>query len=481
MPSACRRHRPRRAAQRGSLLIVAMLLAAIIGIALTSYLKLSRTTLEVAARSFLQNAAVNLAETGLEYALYSLNQQQSGGVPLATAWAGWTTDSSAHTAVRTFPASGYYEPVPNARGTVRVFVSNYDVVAGAPVLVAKATVNPGDSSQAVVKYLQVSLSRRSLWGFGLVGKTWVHLNSNARADSWISDPDANPATAALAYAVGLRRDNGSVGTVSAANGALALDSNAEIFGTANTGGGTVTTNSNVRIYGSTSPGTPKVDPSRVHTDFTFTFPPITVPSPATVNILTSSITGNTTLPAATHLKNAADNRYYYRFGVGTNINMDSNKTLTITDSVVLLFENHAGVQTIHTSSNAHFNVTAGKTVEIYTNGNIALDSNNNLNVGNEAKNLRIYGTSTTAQSFVLSSNVNIYGCIYAPFATFTIDSNCKLQGSVIANTIQMDSNAVFHYDESLGNLGGSGGYRVNRWRELRTPAERASTPAGASF
>lgn len=481
MPRDFTRFRPRQHSQRGSLLIVAMLLAAIVGVALTSYLRLSRTSLEVAGRSFLHNAAVNLAETGLEYALHSLNQHQSGGVPLATAWSGWSTDNTAHTAVRLFPATGYYEPVPNARGTVRVFVSNYDVVAGAPVLIAKATITPGNSSQAVVKYLQVTLSRRSLWGFGLVGKTWVHLNSNARVDSWISDPDANPATAALAYVAGLRRDNGSVGTVSPTNGALALDSNAEVFGTANTGGGTVATNSNVRIFGATSPGSPKVDPSRVHTDFKFTFPPIAVPNPATINLLTSSISGNTTLPAATHLKNTADNKYYYRFGGGTNINMDSNKTLTITDSVVLLFESHAGVPTIHTSSNANFNVTAGKTVEIYTNGNIALDSNNNLNIGNEAKNLRIFGTSTTSQSFVLSSNVNIYGCIYAPFAAFAIDSNCKLQGSVIANTIQMDSNAVFHYDESLGNLGGSGGFRVSRWRELRTPAERSSSPAGPSF
>jgi hypothetical protein len=106
--------------------------------------------------------------------------------------------------------------------------------------VAKAIVQPA-TGPAVLKYLKLTLSQRSLWGYGLVGRQWVHMNSNATADSWISDTDSNSSTAGVAYAAGLRRDNASIGTVSAANGALALDSDASIYGTANTGGGSVTT------------------------------------------------------------------------------------------------------------------------------------------------------------------------------------------------------------------------------------------------
>ena len=35
-------------------------------------------------------------------------------------------------------------------------------------------------------------------------------------------------------------------------------------------------------------------------------------------------------------------------------------------------------------------------------------------------------------------------------------------------------NAAFHYDESLGNFGGSNPYRVSKWKELTTAADRAA-------
>ncbi|MEX2044897.1 MAG: hypothetical protein WD941_06045, partial [Opitutus sp.] len=56
--------------QRGSLLIVAMILCAVIGISLVSYLQLSRTALGLSNRGVYNNAAVNLAEQGLEEAMY---------------------------------------------------------------------------------------------------------------------------------------------------------------------------------------------------------------------------------------------------------------------------------------------------------------------------------------------------------------------------------------------------------------------------
>jgi len=459
-----------------------MLVASIISISLVSYLNLSRTTLEVAHRSFLVNSSVNLAELGLEQALYCLNRNQSGGVALATAWDGWTTDSTAHTATRTFPDSGSYQPAPNATATVRVFVANYDLQAGAPTVVSKATIQPGGNAPPMSRYLQVTLARRALWSYGLVGRTRVQLNSNARVDSWDSGSDDSPTTPVTAYAAGVRRDNGSVGTVSAVNGAVGLNSNAEVYGQVNTGGGTVTTLSNARIYGATTPARTNVDASRVNNQFEFTFPPITVPSPPTINTIGGSITGNSTLPnPAIHSPNPADGKYYFSFGIGTNIDLASNKTLRITDSVVLLFNNHAGVPTIHTDSNANIAVTPGKSVEVYTQGDITMDSNNSINIGNEARHFLIYGTSTTTQRITLSSNVVIYGCIYAPNAAFQIDSNCRLYGAIIADTIQMDSNAEFHYDEALGNFGGRGGFRVNQWKELRDAAERTGSPAGANF
>jgi hypothetical protein len=468
---------------RGAVLIAALLLCAIIAISLVSYNNLATTALSSAQRSVLALTTVNVAEMGIEQAMASF-YQVSIGTSTATAWSGWTLDSGANEARRTYPtAATYFDLGANARAQVKIYVQSY-TGTGSPVIVAKAILQPA-TGQAVLKYLKLTLAQRSLWSFGLVGKQSVQLNSNATADSWISDSDSNPSTAGVAYAAGLRRDNAAVGTVSATNGALALDSNASIYGTANTGGGNVTTNSNVRIYGASSPASPKVDTSRIHKDFTFTFPAITVPTGDVVNTVSSSWRGGTSgspqvVPAPTD-RVASDGKYYYSFGSGVNINMDSNKVISITQPVVLLFASHSGVSTLHTSSNANINVTAGKTVDIYTNGNIALDSNNSINIGNDASKLAIYGTNATSQSFVLSSNVSIYGTIYAPTASFQIDSNCKLYGVVIANTIQMDSNAAFHYDESLAGAGSGSGFRVTEWVELQSATERTTYEPKFSF
>jgi hypothetical protein len=469
-----KRHPPR--ANRGSVLIVAMVLSAIISISLLSYYQMAATALKGANRSFLGMSGVDLAEVGIEQAMAAF-YTQSTGVASATAWSGWTLSGT--TAKRTFTG---FTPGPNTTGEVRVYVNYYTNTGGAPTIVAKATISPPDGP-AINKWVELTLRSRGLFGSGMVARDTLRMNSNARTDSWNSDPDNNSATAAVAYSTGVKRDNGNVGAVSSANGAVTLASNAEVYGTANTGGGTVTTSSNVRIHSATSPSSPKVDPSRINRDFSYTFPTITVPTPTVVNYITTSVTNSQTFGSSTtDAVNTSDGKYYYSFAAGSNINMDSNKNITITGNVVWMLQNHSGVTAVHTSSNADINFSGTtSTLELYTNGNITLDSNNDINSGGQPQRFLTYGTSTTSQTFTLSSNVNWYGPIYAPNMTFQIDSNCSLFGSVIAAAIQMDSNSVFHYDEHLANLGGAAGVAVSNWKELKTAAERAVYASAMNF
>ncbi|MBI2516035.1 MAG: hypothetical protein HYV95_03895 [Opitutae bacterium] len=590
------------------MLIVAMLLAALISVALVSYLKLSNNSLKVSQRVFLQNSAMNLAEMGIERALTSFNHSVNGE---ANAWAGWTINGTA--ATRTI--SGFV-PAPGATGVIKLYVQNQNSgstttiapddhswddhssdheseheesghsevasidfaspalgaidrlayqtrtirhlatfaaggvravwhqpvlislaagirpvaslawAGGLPVLatlggtgdsdddhsysddhlsdnhgadnhsdddhdtpsptvstpvtsstiliVAKAIITPNDGSSPFVKMIEVQVAQRSTWGYGLVGRSSVSLDSNATADSWSSDPDNDPATAVVPYSSTVRRDNGTVGVVSAANDALSLGSNASIYGTVNTGGGTITYDSNVRVYSATSPASPKVDPSRVHRDFKFTFPAISEPTPTVTNPITVSVTNNRTFPdTATDHPNPADGKYYYVFADGTEINLDSNKNLTIADKVVWIFRNHNGAYTIQTSSNADFLFSGTtSTLDIYTNGNIKLDSNCDINSGGQPSRFKIYGTNPSTQSLVMSSNATISGVLYSPNASYSIDSNCRLYGSVVANSIHMDSQAAFHYDEALGLFGSGNPFRVSSWRELKSAAER---------
>src|SRR5262245_11415810 len=105
-----------RNARRGSLLIVAMLLSAIIGISLVSYLHLGRTTLTISNRALYNNGAMNLAEQGLEEAMYAVNQMVAN---TSYAWPGWTLSGSDARREWTDVALSQ-----NATGSFRAYVTN---------------------------------------------------------------------------------------------------------------------------------------------------------------------------------------------------------------------------------------------------------------------------------------------------------------------------------------------------------------------
>jgi hypothetical protein len=58
--------------------------------------------------------------------------------------------------------------------------------------------------------------------------------------------------------------------------------------------------------------------------------------------------------------------------------------------------------------------------------------------------------------------------VYAPNARVVFDSNFELFGSMIARSLDLDSNATFHFDEALMNATASTvpTYETVGWREL---------------
>src|SRR6185436_15222468 len=91
-----------RRRQRGSLLIVSMILCAVIGISLASYIQLSKSSLTISNRALYNNAAMNLAENGLEEAMYSINKKVADDT---YAWPNWTPVDTTNTR-RSLPVSG---------------------------------------------------------------------------------------------------------------------------------------------------------------------------------------------------------------------------------------------------------------------------------------------------------------------------------------------------------------------------------------
>lgn len=459
--------------RRGSILIVALLLAAIVAISIVSYLKLGVTAMSLAHRAFFENAAMNLAEGGLEQAMWSLDQTRTGST---TAWSDWTNDGT--NAWKSFSDGNLGL---SATGSVRVYVAHYKADLP-PIITARATVQPATGS-AVEKWVQVAVYKRSLFADGLVAKNTITFQgNNATVDSWVSDTDGdhNPLTGAqVPFSSGVKRDKGTAASTLITNAGVMVN-NADIWGYVATGNSDPITNSDVvvgpngSILGATSAaaGYGKIDPTRVSGDFTYNFQQITTPS---TGVGISAISSTTTLTSGT-----------YRV---PSISLSGSKQLNIApnSNVVIIVTASAGSSAISTTGNAGINVPAGSTLTIYAEGDIKIAGNGLLNGNNSPATVQIYGSipsggsaPATAQDVQIAGNGALSASVYAPNASIKVNGNGDVMGSIVGNDITMTGNAAFHYDESLANLGG-GPFGISGWQELTKSSQRDGVAANLNF
>ncbi len=450
-----------------------MLLCAIIGISIVSYINLGRSALRSSNRALYNNAAMNLAENGLEEAMYSINKLVANPSYSFTG-DGWTavgTDDMR----RKWSGTTFDQ---NATGEVRVYIYNYNGAA-APVIIARAlvTVRGDTTSSAVEKWIRVQLRKTSKFANGLVAKQTINFNGSPQIDSWNSDPDNNAATAPVVYSAATKNDAGSVGSISVGVNAVLVD-NADIWGYVGTGGAApqVGATGTIGPFG-TAAGTTVA--SHVTTDFSASFDDVSAPSTyayTSVGSLSTNKVLPDDFPSAT-LK--ADGKYYIEC---TNIG-GSNKVFTIAagKKVVLKVTDTAGNCIDIKGGSGAINISSGASLEIYAAGDINITGQGAMNGGTTAAtmgqpiNFQIYGTKTSGtQAISVKGNGVFSGVLYAPYGSVALDGSVQTFGSVVANDITLNgTSAQFHYDESLGNFGGANPFRVTRWDELNTAADRS--------
>lgn len=460
---------------RGSLLIAAMILTLAIGISLVSFLKLGQTNLRISNRAFHANAAVNLAESGLEQAMWSIGKAVEGD---AAAWQSWTTSGA--NAQRRFSGFTYDA---NTTGFVRVHVSNY-ALGGAPEIIARATITPA-SEAPIEKWIRVTLFQRSLFANGLVAKdTLTFSGGNAVVDSY--DSRQGVYNANLGGGVFNRNDNGSAGSASVQVNSFTL-SNSSIYGNVSIGtsdytGLSVGPNGLVGAFGTAS-GT--IDYSRVTTDFTTNFDDAV--APAVIGNTIPAIGGATTLPLGGHVA-AADGKFYYDVP-SISLSGAPSKVLSIApgNDVVIRITAPGGTTGVSVSGNASMQVLAGSSLELYAEADVSIGGNGIAN-SNDPAAFMFYSTRPNSaagtQSISVSGNGQLSAVVYAPNADVTMNgggSSGQVMGAVVADSITVTGGSEFHYDEALAALSTGNPFGVATWSELSTSAQRATYASLLNF
>ncbi|MEO5960974.1 MAG: hypothetical protein ABIR80_17855 [Opitutaceae bacterium] len=445
-------------ARRGAALIVALIAAALIAIVLASYLNLNLSSARLSKRTFNGYAALNLAESGAEEALWSFNRASQGDT---TAWDGWTATGAP--AWRKFPNFDFGG---NTTGSVKVYVDSH-LPSGSvrPKIITQASIGaPGDTP--AIKMVEVTLRRRSFFANGIVAKESVAFaGASATLDSWNSDPDHDPLTPPIGYDPGIRRANGTVASTSVVNTAV-LVNQAHIWGFVATGGAQPQVGASGTIRGPSTPVGVSIDPQRISTDFNAEFPLVAMPLDGTVIATLGATLGTAGIPTKWRTP---------------EIRLNGNQTLTILGDVTLTLTAGPGAQAIDVTGNASIIVPSGSTLTVYVEGDVRIAGNGLANANAQPISCQIFGTNQTpsGQTVQIAGNGALKCALYAPNGNVSVNGNGDIMGSIVARNITLVGIAAFHYDESLADRDSNEPFRIGKWRELTTAGERA--PYSALF
>ncbi|MCH7691075.1 MAG: hypothetical protein IIA17_08530 [candidate division Zixibacteria bacterium] len=106
----------------------------------------------------------------------------------------------------------------------------------------------------------------------------------------------------------------------------------------------------------------------------------------------------------------------------------------------------------------------GAEVTIYVDSNILFGQGSTVNDGGAPKALEIFSQYGSLQ---FDQDNTFYGTFYGPNADIFYDQTTQVYGSLIGNSLTLDKNACFHYDQSLYDYKGrtTGEMEAVAWRQ----------------
>jgi hypothetical protein len=121
--------------------------------------------------------------------------------------------------------------------------------------------------------------------------------------------------------------------------------------------------------------------------------------------------------------------------------------------------------TIDLAKNSEIILAPSAKVTIYITGDITFGQYSTVNVGGAPGALQVYSQYGSLQ---FDQYNTFYGAFYGPNAVIQYDQTTEVYGSLVADYIQLDSGACFHYDRDLANIkhNTTGRMLEIAWREL---------------
>jgi len=392
--------------ERGSVLAISLLVSVFMAILAIPFMTKYSSRFRLTGKSFGSLAALNLAEAGLERAIWELNY---GDI---SSWSGTSAE-------RTLSISNFTA----ADGTVigNIATTVYEPEGMAPVIEATGTV-AFSGSQNISKTIRIVLAGGApppLFNFMLFGELGVNVGTGAVVDSYDSRLGAYGGTN-----IGT---GGNIGTNGDIYGAINLGNGSIINGSAVTGAGSDPNEVIIQGMGSEiTEGSTALEEAKE-------LPSVPVPTGLT-NRGNLSVSGTTTTISQS--------------GQYNNLTLANNAMVTVTSNVTLYV---AGTLTMN--NNTEFRINPGCSVTFYFGGGWTLNSNSRINnASQDPTKLVMYGTDTFTGSKTFCNTFETYAAMYFPKANVTLANTNTFYGSIIARQFVIGNNMHVHYDEACASI-----------------------------
>ena len=432
----------------GSVLLIFLVITAIAGVTLASYLSLvSNQNLSI-MRSMGWNEGVAVAEAGIEEAMAHLNRNRTNR------WKdGWVLQGS-----------NVVKEVAFGRQRYKTTIEAY---ADKPNITSEGWVKHPSSGNFLprARTVKVSTTNDAIFAKGMVAKGQIDLAGNGILSDSFDSSNTNKSTGGQ-YDPAKRGDKGDVAT----NASLA-DSlnvwNAEIYGKASTGpGGDVgIKNGTVGSLAFHASGSTGIETGWSDDDMNVYFPDVDLPTP-----LPPPLVGlpSTWLPQQIMVNGVLTSFDYvvppgnYRLTQDLNLN---NRKMYFSGPTTLILDKNLSI-----SGQGGMVLGTNANLQLYMNGPTATIAGNGINnLSGIANNFNYWGTPNNKE-LTIQGNGDWIGTVYAPQAVAKFGgggaTGDDFSGAMVVASVKLNGHYKFHYDEATGVYGPRRGYTITSWNEL---------------
>lgn len=455
---------PSKTRQQGNVLLASLVISAIMGVTLASYLIMTQSQHRSVVRSQVWNTSMVLTEAGVEDGLAMINKY-NGSFDTLHQWTNsvsvssdnWTLlGNNTYHARRYVSVDGwgtnYYDVyitnVNNRPFVTASGVASWNPAAAATPMAFFATAGGSTTStgnRVAKRTVSVMTRPDPLFAVAMAAVSTIDLNGNNISTDSFDSFDNNHSINGL-YPFGqisMVKSNGDVCTTATIINSISVG-NANIKGKAKTGpNGSVSVGPNGYVSGG------------VDDDFNVKFPSVTEPVTTWLPVLTRTVS----LDGSTYsgLAIISDGDYVLN-GLSSSLYVASNINCRI-----LITGN------VNLSGTKEIRIDNGAQVQMYMKGNtFKVAGNGVVNDNGNAASLYYFGLpSNTAIDF--GGNGGFVGAIYAPQAAFSLggggNDTKDFIGASVTKSVKMNGHFNFHYDEYLRTIGPGRGYIPIAWAE----------------